>query len=190
MKRYQWKNLKIPAILLITIIVCLTLLVLYFKFNPNIIEKKEAEATERYVNEYILEGVNKYRISQVKEEDNGDYVVEEIYNYRELQKELKSLGVQKVLDILGKYEYSSEIEDKSPFLILNEYRGNCQAISLFIYDFLEVNFENLEQELIETNTPFHLYNKVVYNEKTYLIDMSKDKEDGLHQLKLLISDLN
>ena len=77
MKRYKWKNLKIPAILLITIIVCLTLLALYFKFNPNIIEKKEAEATERYVNEYILEGVNKYRISQVKEEDNGDYVVEE-----------------------------------------------------------------------------------------------------------------
>lgn len=189
MKRYSWGTIKVPLIFILAVFIIVLSVFIYQTKKVGNIDQKVSEYNKKYVDTFIINGVNKYRVTSVEKDESGGYVVNELYNYRDIQSKFKKMNIEDVLMLLEDYEYSNKEEDNSPYLVLESKKGNCQAVSLFIYDFLEANFNSLNQELIETNTPFHLYNKISYNDKTYLIDMSKDRRGSINQLRLLIADL-
>lgn len=76
--------------------------------------------------------------------------------------------VQQCIDFVNQSSYSKE--DSDPNGILTKGSGNCQAMSIMLYTLLKKHGITSSMNL----TSDHVYNEVVVNGSTYLVDLAKN----------------
>lgn len=151
-------NMKnITKLVIFGIIVCMTLLVLGNKenkqINQNITKKEESISILKTVSnnifgsdikqgEYISTSnmdILKYFLQNM-EINNGKLEYTPLYDIKSFNKELKEINREEFLDILNNLRYNTDNIKQDPTEIAETLEGNCSSITLFIVNWLLVNY--------------------------------------------------
>lgn len=151
-------NMKnITKLVLLIIIICMILLIATYKNDKiNIQEEnsnkdninslnsisKEVFGPEIENGDYLnIANIDfiKYFLLNLKMSDNK-LVYESLYNIKSFNKELKKINKDEFLDILNNLRYNTDNIKQDPTEITETLEGNCSSITLFIVNWLLVNY--------------------------------------------------
>lgn len=165
------------------IIVCMILLVLGNKenqqINQNITKKEESSNILKTVSNDIFgsdikqgEYLNTSNIDFIKyflqnmEINNGKLEYTSLYDIKSFNKELKEINREEFLDILRNIKYNTSNIKQDPTEIPETLEGNCSSITLFIVNWLLVNYNPNEYKyymnIIEESTNYANYDRHMY----------------------------
>lgn len=151
-------NMKnITKLVIFGIIVCMILLVLGNKenkqINQNITKKEESISILKTVSNNIFgsdikqgEYINTSNMDILKyflqnmEINNGKLEYTPLYDIKSFNKELKEINREEFLDILNNLRYNTDNIKQDPTEIAETLEGNCSSITLFIVNWLLVNY--------------------------------------------------
>lgn len=184
------------------IIVCMILLVLGNKenqqINQNITKKEESSNILKTVSNDIFgsdikqgEYINTSNMDFTKyflqnmEINNGKLEYTSLYDIKSFNKELKEINREEFLDILRNIKYNTSNIKQDPTEIPETLEGNCSSITLFIVNWLLVNYNPNEYKyymnIIEEST-----NDANYDRHMYLLL----KRDGKQSKRIDFSEEN
>lgn len=184
------------------IIVCMILLILGNKenqqINQNITKKEESSNILKTVSNDIFgpdikqgEYLNTSNMDFIKyflqnmEINNGKLKYSPLYDIKSFNKELKEINREEFLYILRNIEYNTSNIKQDPTEILETLEGNCSSITLFIVNWLLVNYNPNEYKyymsIIEEST-----NDANYDRHMYLLL----KRDGKQSKRIDFSEEN
>lgn len=184
------------------IIVCMILLVLGNKenqqINQNITKKEESSNILKTVSNDIFgsdikqgEYINTSNMDFTKyflqnmEINNGKLEYTSLYDIKSFNKELKEINREEFLDILRNIKYNTSNIKQDPTEIPETLEGNCSSITLFIVNWLLVNYNPNEYKyymnIIEEST-----NNANYDRHMYLLL----KRDGKQSKRIDFSEEN
>lgn len=152
-------NMKnITKLVLLVIIVCMILLLATHRNNKNsnnqeIRPSKDNISSLNLISEEVfgpeirngdyLNITNidfmKYFLLNLKITDNK-LIYEPLYDIKSFNKELKEINKDKFLDILNNLRYNTDNIKQDPTEIAETLEGNCSSITLFIVNWLLVNY--------------------------------------------------
>lgn len=151
-------NMKnITKLVLLTIIICMILLIASHRNNKiNIQEEnsnKDSINSLNSISEEVfgseIENGNylnianidfiKYFLLNLKMSDNK-LIYEPLYDIKSFNKELKKINKNEFLDILTNLRYNTDNIKQDPTGIAETLEGNCSSITLFIVNWLLVNY--------------------------------------------------
>lgn len=184
------------------IIVCMILLVLSNKenhqINQNITKKEESSSVLKTISNDIF-GLDikqgeylstsnmdfiKYFLQNI-EISNGKLEYTSLYGIKSFNKELKEINREEFLDILRNIKYNTSNIKQDPTEIPETLEGNCSSITLFIVNWLLVNYNPNEYKyymnIIEEST-----NNANYDRHMYLLL----KRDGKQSKRIDFSEEN
>lgn len=184
------------------IIVCIILLLLGNKdnrqINQNITKKEESSNILKTVSNDIFgldikqgEYLNTSNMDFIKyflqnmEINNGKLEYTPLYDIKSFNKELKEINREEFLDILRNIKYNTSNIKQDPTEIPETLGGNCSSITLFIVNWLLVNYNPNEYKyymsIIEEST-----NDANYDRHMYLLL----KKDGKQSKRIDFSEEN
>lgn len=184
------------------IIVCIILLVLGNKenkqINQNIMKKEESSNILKTVSNDIFgsdikqgEYLSTSNMDFIKyflqnmEINNGKLEYMSLYDIKSFNKELKEINREEFLDILRNIKYNTSNIKQDPTEISETLEGNCSSITLFIVNWLLVNYNPNEYKyymnIIEEST-----NNANYDRHMYLLL----KRDGKQSKRIDFSEEN
>lgn len=184
------------------IIVCIILLVLGNKenkqINQNIMKKEESSNILKTVSNDIFgsdikqgEYISTSNMDFIKyflqnmEINNGKLEYMSLYDIKSFNKELKEINREEFLDILRNIKYNISNIKQDPTEIPETLEGNCSSITLFIVNWLLVNYNPNEYKyymsIIEEST-----NDANYDRHMYLLL----KKDGKQSKRIDFSEEN
>lgn len=184
------------------IIVCIILLVLGNKenkqINQNIMKKEESSNILKTVSNDIFgsdikqgEYLSTSNMDFIKyflqnmEINNGKLEYMSLYDIKSFNKELKEINREEFLDILRNIKYNTSNIKQDPTEIPETLEGNCSSITLFIVNWLLVNYNPNEYKyymnIIEEST-----NNANYDRHMYLLL----KRDGKQSKRIDFSEEN
>lgn len=184
------------------IIVCIILLVLGNKenkqINQNIMKKEESSNILKTVSNDIFgsdikqgEYLSTSNMDFIKyflqnmEINNGKLEYMSLYDIKSFNKELKEMNREEFLDILRNIKYNTSNIKQDPTEIPETLEGNCSSITLFIVNWLLVNYNPNEYKyymnIIEEST-----NDANYDRHMYLLL----KRDGKQSKRIDFSEEN
>lgn len=184
------------------IIACIILLVLGNKenqqINQNITKKEESSNILKTVSNDIFgsdikqgEYLNTSNMDFIKyflqnmEINNGKLEYTSLYDIKSFNKELKEVNREEFLDILRNIKYNTSNIKQDPTEVPETLEGNCSSITLFIVNWLLVNYNPNEYKyymsIIEEST-----NDANYDRHMYLLL----KRDGKQSKRIDFSEEN
>ena len=184
------------------IIVCMILLVLSNKenhqINQNITKKEESSSVLKTISNDIFgldikqgEYLSTSNMDFIKyflqnmEISNGKLEYTSLYGIKSFNKELKEINREEFLDILRNIKYNTSNIKQDPTEIPETLEGNCSSITLFIVNWLLVNYNPNEYKyymnIIEEST-----NNANYDRHMYLLL----KRDGKQSKRIDFSEEN
>ena len=184
------------------IIVCMILLILSNKenhqINQNITKKEESSNILKTVSNDIFgsdikqgEYLSTSNMDFIKyflknmEINNGKLEYTPLYDIKSFNKELKEMNREEFLDILRNIKYNTSNIKQDPTEIPETLEGNCSSITLFIVNWLLVNYNPNEYKyymnIIEEST-----NDANYDRHMYLLL----KRDGKQSKRIDFSEEN
>ena len=184
------------------IIVCMILLVLSHKenhqINQNITKKEESSSILKTISNDIFgldikqgEYLSTSNMDFIKyflqnmEISNGKLEYTSLYDIKSFNKELKEINREEFLDILRNIKYNTSNIKQDPTEIPETLEGNCSSITLFIVNWLLVNYNPNEYKyymnIIEEST-----NNANYDRHMYLLL----KRDGKQSKRIDFSEEN
>lgn len=184
------------------IIVCMILLVLSNKenhqINQNITKKEESSNILKTISNDIFgldikqgEYLSTSNMDFIKyflqnmEINNGKLEYTSLYDIKSFNKELKEINREEFLDILRNIKYNTSNIKQDPIEIPETLEGNCSSITLFIVNWLLVNYNPNEYKyymnIIEEST-----NDANYDRHMYLLL----KRDGKQSKRIDFSEEN
>lgn len=184
------------------IIVCIILLVLGNKenkqINQNIMKKEESSNILKTISNDIFgldikqgEYLSTSNMDFIKyflqnmEINNGKLEYTSLYDIKSFNKELKEINREEFLDILRNIKYNTSNIKQDPTEIPETLEGNCSSITLFIVNWLLVNYNPNEYKyymnIIEEST-----NDANYDRHMYLLL----KRDGKQSKRIDFSEEN
>lgn len=165
------------------IIVCMILLVLGNKENhqikQNITKKEEGSSVLKTISNDIFgldikqgEYLSTSNMDFIKyflknmEINNGKLEYTPLYDIKSFNKELKEMNREEFLDILRNIKYNTSNIKQDPTEIPETLEGNCSSITLFIVNWLLVNYNPNEYKyymnIIEESTNYANYDRHMY----------------------------
>lgn len=151
-------NMKnITKLVLLTIIICMILLIASHRNNKiNIQEENSNKDSINSLNSISEEVFGpeiengdylnianidfiKYFLLNLKMSDNK-LIYEPLYDIKSFNKELKKINKNEFLDILTNLRYNTDNIKQDPMEIAETLEGNCSSITLFIVNWLLVNY--------------------------------------------------
>lgn len=151
-------NMKnITKLVLLTIIICMILLIASHRNNKiNIQEENSNKDSINSLNSISEEVFGpeiengdylnianidfiKYFLLNLKMSDNK-LIYEPLYDIKSFNKELKKINKNEFLDILTNLRYNTDNIKQDPIEIAETLEGNCSSITLFIVNWLLVNY--------------------------------------------------
>lgn len=151
-------NMKnITKLVLLTIIICMILLIASHRNNKINIQEENSNKDNINSLNLISEEVfgpeirngdylnitnidfMKYFLLNLKISDNK-LIYEPLYDIKSFNKELKEINKDKFLDILNNLRYNTDNIRQDPTEIAETLEGNCSSITLFIVNWLLVNY--------------------------------------------------
>lgn len=165
------------------IIVCMILLVLSNKenhqINQNITKKEESSNILKTVSNDIFgsdikqgEYLSTSNMDFIKyflqnmEINNGKLEYTSLYDIKSFNKEIKDINREEFLDILRNIKYNTSNIKQDPTEIPETLEGNCSSITLFIVNWLLVNYNPNEYKyymnIIEESTNYANYDRHMY----------------------------
>lgn len=183
------------------IIACIILLVLGNKenkqINQNITKKEESSNILKTISNDIFgldikqgEYLSTSNMDFIKyflqnmEINNGKLEYTPLYDIKSFNKELKEINREEFLDILNNIKYNTSNIKQDPTEIPETLEGNCSSITLFIVNWLLVNYNPNEYKyymsIIEESTNYANYDRHMYlllkkdGKQSKIIDFSEE----------------